>query len=388
MEVALWRDRAWFSSRRKFTVRRLIALIVVALAVTVDRAGAQSDQSTSSASDQNAALNQRQSDVTYTDYKFRAGMSLPQLHIHYTTFGTPHKNVAGEVDNAILFLHWTNSSSQALSVPEFKNALFAVGAPFDATRYFVIVPDDIGHGKSSKPSDGLKASFPHYGYGDMVDLQHKVVVETLGIQHLHAVVGMSMGCMNAWQWAELYPSVMDGIMPIACFPAPISGRNLLWRRLLIDNIRSDPGWENGNYRTQPLSAAEGGLLARMMIDGVPALQQEVRTVDAADAIVHGAKGQTAGGDANDLLYAFESSTDFNAEPGLNQITTKVFALNFADDEFYRDSLQILQKDMEQVHQGKIVVRPVTAGSAGHLSMSHPNLWKDQVAAFMKWLDSN
>jgi homoserine O-acetyltransferase/O-succinyltransferase len=388
MKVVSWRDRAWFSSRRKLTVQSFFVLIVVALAVKVGQASAQSGQSTSSSSDQLAALTQRQSDVTYTDYKFRAGMSLPQLHIHYTTFGTPHKNVGGEVDNAILFLHWTNSSSQALSVPEFKKALFAVGAPFDATRYFVIVPDDIGHGKSSKPSDGLKAAFPHYGYGDMVDLQHKLVVETLGIQHLHAVVGMSMGCMNAWQWAEAYPDAIDGIMPIACFPAPISGRNLLWRRMLIDNIKSDPSWQSGNYQKQPPSAAEGGLLARMMIDGVPALQQEVKTVDDADAIVHGAKGQTAGGDANDLLYAFESSTDFNAEPGLGQIKVKVYALNFADDEFYRDSLQILQHDIEQVPHGKAVIRPISPGSAGHFTMSHPNLWKDQVAAFMNWLDSN
>jgi homoserine O-acetyltransferase len=380
--------RAPLTPRRRLTLPVLVALIAAALVGSVQQTNAQSNQSIGSSGNQPATLNLQQHDAAFTNYKFRGGASLPELRVHYMTFGTPHKNEAGAVDNAILFLHWTNSSSQALSVPEFKKSLFAPGAPFDANRFYVIVPDDIGHGKSSKPSDGLRASFPHYGYGDMVDLQHKLVVETLGIQHLHAVVGMSMGCMNAWQWAEAYPDAMDGIMPIACFPAPISGRNLLWRRLLIDNIKSDPLWQNGNYPKQPPSAAEGGLLARMMIDGVPALQQEVKTVEDADAIVHGAKGQTAGGDANDLLYAFESSTDFNAEPGLSLIKVKVYALNFADDEFYRDSLQILQHDMEQVKHGKVVIRPVSAGSAGHFTMSHPNLWKDQVAAFMQWLDSN
>jgi homoserine O-acetyltransferase len=332
--------------------------------------------------------NQRQNDVSFTDYKFRDGETLPQLRIHYVTLGNPHKNASGAIDNAILLLHWTNASSQALLVPEYKEAVFAPGAPLDTTRFFVIIPDDVGHGRSSKPSDGLKAAFPHYGYGDIVDLQHKLVAESLGIRHLRAVIGMSMGCMNAWQWAETYPDAMDGIMATACFPAPISGRNLLWRRMLIDGIVSDPLWDNGNYQKQPPSALQGFLLARMMIDGVPALQQEVRTSEAADARIHGIKNQTGNGDANDLLYAFESSRDFNAEPGLGQIKTKVFALNFADDEFYRDSLQILQRDIKQVRQGQIAVRPVSAGSAGHLSMAHPNLWKDQIRTFMDWTNTN
>ncbi len=348
----------------------------------------QNSQSASGASASSTSPSPEQNDASFANYKFRDGETLPEVRLHYLTLGNPHKNAQGAVDNAILFLHWTNASSQALSGAEFKKALFVAGAPLDPGRYFVIIPDDIGHGKSSKPSDGLKAGFPHYGYGDMVDLQHKLVTETLGIRHLHAVIGMSMGCMNAWQWAEAYPEAMDGIMPIACFPAPISGRNLLWRRMLVDTIKSDPRWDNGNYQKEPPSGAQGALLARLMIDGVPALQQEVRTPEDADAIIHGFKSQVAGGDANDLLYAFESSLDFNAEPGLSQIRTKVFALNFADDEFYRDSLQILQGDMQQVRGGKVVIRPISAGSTGHFSMSHPNLWKDEVAAFMQWLDTN
>jgi homoserine O-acetyltransferase len=233
---------------------------------------------------QTPALNQRQDDAIFSNFTFRDGETLPQLRLHYTTLGNPHKNAAGIVDNTILLLHWTNASGQALLTPEYREALFAPGAPLDIARFFVIIPDDIGHGRSSKPSDGLKAAFPHYGYGDMVDLQHKLITESMSIPHLHAVIGMSMGCMNAWQWAETYPDAIDGIMPIACFPAAISGRNLLWRRMLIDGIRSDPLWENGNYQKQPPSASQGVLLARMMIDGVPALQQEVPNAEAADSL--------------------------------------------------------------------------------------------------------
>lgn len=333
-------------------------------------------------------VEQRQSDALFANYKFRDGETLPTLRVHYVTLGHPHKNEKGAVDNAVLVLHWTNASGKALLTPEYQRALFAPGSPIDATHFYVILPDDVGHGESSKPSDGLRAAFPHYSYADMVDIQHKLVAESLGIAHLHAIVGMSMGCMNAWQWAEAYPYAMDGIMPIACFPAPISGRNLLWRRMLVDGIKSDPLWENGNYQKQPPSGAAGLLLARMMIDGVPALQQDVRSPETADGFIRGIKAQAASVDTNDLLYAFESSRDFNAEPSLSLIKTKVFALNFADDEFYRDSLQILEADVQQVRQGRHAVRPITAGSAGHFSMSHPDLWRDYVATFMSWIGTD
>lgn len=239
----------------------------------------------------------------------------------------------------MLLLNWTEASSQDLLIPEFQKALFAPGAPFDITRYFVIIPDDIGHGQSSKPSDGLKAAFPHYGYQDMVDLQHKLVTETLGIPHLHAVVGMSMGCMNAWQWAEDYPGAVDGIMPVACFPAPIIGRNLLWRRVIVDGITSDPAYDGGNYQQQPPSLAEALNVAQMMINGGPNLQDQITSPQAADQYVTGVDAAAANRDANDLVYAFSASADFNAEPDLGQIRAKVFALNFANDEFYYDSLQ-------------------------------------------------
>ena len=339
-------------------------------------------------SPQSGVTTPREGDATVANYKFRDGETIDQLKLHYTLLGEPHKNQKGVVDNAILLLHWTGASSKALLTPEFQQSLFTPGAPFDVTRYLVIIPDAIGHGQSSKPSDGLRSRFPHYGYGDMVDLQHKLVTETLGISHLRAVVGMSMGCMNAWQWAEAYPSAMDGIMPVACFPAPISGRNLLWRKIIVDQIKSDPTWNGGNYQQQPPAAAAAASIARMMIDGVSHLQEEVTTPGQADKFIQAVKAQSSGGDANDLIYSLEASQDFNGEPHLGNITAKVYAVNFADDEFYRDSLGILQRGMTKVQHGRYVVRPTTDDSAGHLSMTHPALWKDKAQTFTKWLNAN
>jgi homoserine O-acetyltransferase/O-succinyltransferase len=365
-----------FMFRAKQRISLFVTFTAIVLCRGIPHGMAQSSQTADHVSSSLVSLNEHQNDASFENYRFHDGKTVPQLQLHYVTLGHPHKNADGVVDNAILLLHWTNASSQSLLVPEYENALFVPGAPLDATRFFVIIPDDVGHGKSSKPSDGLKAAFPHYGYSDIVDLQHKLVMETLGVTHLHAVVGMSMGCMNAWQWAESYPDAMDGVMPIACFPAPISGRNLLWRTILIDSIKTDP------------TGSTAFAIARMMIDGVPALQQEVRSPEAADALMQGIKSQAGGQDANNVIYSFESSRDFNAEPALGQIKAKVFALNFTDDEFYRDSLQILERDIQQVHRAQVVIRPISVGSVGHFTMSHPDLWKDQVQAFMKWLDTN
>ena len=376
------RSRGAFAHQTRW--RPLIACAALALPILSQQALAQGNMTPGSPPDISATLNQHPADAAYTQYKLRDGETLPELRLHYVTLGQPHKSAAGSIDNAILLLHWTGASSQALLVPEYQQALFASGSPLDAKRYFIIIPDNIGHGQSSKPSNGLKSAFPHYGYGDMVDLQHKLVVDSLGITHLRAVIGMSMGCMNAWQWAEAYPETVDAVMPIACFPAPIAGRNLLWRKILVDAIKSDPDYDNGNYQKSLSSAGTAFAIARMMIDGVPHLQEQISSPAVADGFVRAIKSQTQGADANDVIYSFESSQDFNAEPALSQIKAKVFALNFADDEFYRDSLQILQRDIQQVHTAQLVIRATSAGSAGHFSMAHPDLWKDQVQAFMTW----
>lgn len=327
--------------------------------------------------------------VTYPQYTFRDGETLADLHLHYATLGQPHKAANGQVDNAVLMLAWTGASSEDLLSDEFRTALFAPGAPFDTSRYFVIIPDPIGQGGSSKPSDGRKMTFPRYGYGDMVDLQHKLVTETLGVPHLRAVVGTSMGCMNAWQWAEAYPSTMDGVMPVACFPSPVAGRNLLWRKLAVDTIESDPTWKDGDYAQTPPSMVTSIQLVRMMIDGVPHLQTEFGPGPGMDKLLGGIRKAVVGHvDANDFIYSLQASNDYNAENDLRKVTARVFAVNFDDDEFYPDSLGILERDMPQVAQGHFTVRPTDSTSSGHLAMEHPALWADEARQFMTWLDTH
>ncbi|MCV7030628.1 alpha/beta fold hydrolase [Mycobacterium sherrisii] len=375
--------------RRKLPALFAVTLCLSALSCSSSRqAGAAHSQppAPSTQAAQPAVINPRPGDATFANYTFRDGEMLPELRIHYLTLGQPHRDARGAVDNAVLLLHWTAASSQALVTQEYKDSLFAPGAPYDITRFFVIIPDAIGHGNSSRPSEKLAAKFPHYTYSDMVDLQHKLVTETLGITHLRAVSGMSMGCMNTWQWAENYPDMMDAAMPVACFPAPISGRNLFWRRIIVDSIKSDPAWAGGNYQQQPPSLIPGMLLARTLVDGVPDLQDEAPTIDKADALVKTTKQQSATQDANDYLYTLEASRDYNAEPDLGKIKAKVFALNFADDEYYRDSLQIAERDVPKVQNGRLTVRPISAGSTGHSSIAHPALWKAQAADFIGWLN--
>jgi homoserine O-acetyltransferase len=327
----------------------------------------------------------KQADAYYEDYRFRDGESVPHLRLHYATLGSPHRNSHGDIDNAVLVLHWTGSGGSALLTPEYVKALFDPGRPLDARRYYLIFPDNLGHGNSSKPSDGMRTRFPHYGYRDIVDLQHRLVTQTLGIKRLHAILGMSMGGMNAWQWAEAYPDAMDGVMPVVSLPVKVSGRNLLWRRMVIADIRNDPDWQGGNYAKQPRGFVQGYQLLRMMIDGVPHLQAIISDAKAADGFMSAAAKQIASADANDLLYSLESSRDYDPEPGLSKIKTKLFALNFSDDEFNPDMLQILQHLTPLVPSGHYVVQNGTPDSFGHLTMAHPALWADHVQDFMKEL---
>ena len=327
----------------------------------------------------------KQAEVWFENYKFRDGETIPRLRIHYATLGDPHRGVDGSIDNAVLVLHWTGADGLALLSPTYMKALFDPGRPLDAHRYYLIFPDSVGHGQSSKPSDRLKANFPSYGYRDIVDLQHKLVTETLGINHLHALLGMSMGGMNAWQWAEAYPDVIDGVMPVVSLPIKVSGRNMLWRRMVINDIRSDPEWKGGNYAEPPTGWLRGYEILRMMIDGVPHLQAIVPDGQAADRLIEDARKQAEPVDANDILYSLTSSADYDPEPGLASITTKVFALNFDDDEFNPEMLHVLERLIPQVAHGRFIVQPGSETSFGHLTMAHPELWAQHVGEFMRWL---
>jgi homoserine O-acetyltransferase/O-succinyltransferase len=326
-----------------------------------------------------------QAEARFDNYSFRNGEKLDQVKIHYATLGKPHRNAQGDIDNAVLVLHWTGADSRVLLSPTFTKALFDPGRALDASRYYLIFPDSVGHGQSSKPSDGLKAKFPNYDYGDMVDLQHRLVTETLGIKHLHAILGISMGGMNAWQWAEAYPDIMDGVMPVVSLPIPVSGRNLLWRRMVIDTIRSDPEWKNGDYTTTPRGWIVGYNILRMMIDSVSALQHEVANGPAADKFLDSNRVTAEHVDANDILYSLKSSFSYDPEPGLPAIKTKLFALNFSDDEFNPDRLLVLETTVPKLKHGRFVVQPGTQSSPGHFTMTRPDLWAPHVGEFMRWL---
>ena len=324
-------------------------------------------------------------DAWFDNYKFRDGETLGRLKIHYATLGTPHHNAKGDIDNAVLVLHWTGADSRALLNPIFTKALYDPGRPLDANRYYLIFPDSVGHGQSSQPSDGLKAKFPNYDYGDIVDLQHRLVTETLAIKHLHAILGMSMGGMNAWQWAEAYPDLMDGVMPVVSLPIKVSGRNLLWRRMVIDAIRSDPEWNNGNYTQAPRGWIVGFGVLRMMIDSASDLQETIPDGAAADKFLARNRVSAEHVDANNILYSLKSSFSYDPEPGLSTIKTKLFALNFSDDEFNPDKLQVLEKVAPKLQHGRYVVQAGTQKSPGHFTMTRPDLWAQHVDEFMRWL---
>jgi homoserine O-acetyltransferase len=327
----------------------------------------------------------KQADAWYDNYRFRDGETLAKVRIHYATLGAPHRARDGSIDNAVLVLHWTGSDSRALLTPTYMKALFDPGRPLDARRYFLIFADSIGHGRSSRPSEGMKARFPHYSYGDMVDLQHRLVTETLGIGRLRAILGMSMGGMNAWQWAETYPDAVEGVMPVVSLPIKVSGRNLIWRRLAVSYMETDPDWRGGDYAKPFKGWVQSYQLLRMMIDGVPHMQTIAPDAASADKFLTDAAAQSAGADPNDVLYSLKSSADYDPEPGLSGIRAKLFALNFTDDEFNPDQLRILETLTPRVPRGRYVVQPGTPTSFGHLTMAHPELWAEHVGEFMRWL---
>ncbi|NVZ60722.1 alpha/beta fold hydrolase [Pseudomonas gingeri] len=363
------------------------ALANIAVAAQVPALNATSKQSVETSPwDVRENLAARQGDVWFDNYKFRNGEVLEKLRIHYATLGTPHRNEKGEIDNAVLVLHWTGADSRSLLSASYMNALYSAGKPLDASRYYLIFADSVGHGQSSQPSDGLKAAFPNYGYNDIVDLQHKLVTEQLGIKRLHAILGMSMGGMNAWQWAEAYPNAVEGIMPVVSMPIKVSGRNMLWRRMVINDIRSDPDWKGGNYTKPPVVWLRGYEILSMMINGVPHLQKIIPDSTAADVYINEARRKAQAVDANNILYSLQSSADYDPEGGLSGIKAKVFALNFDDDAFNPAELKVFEKLMPEISKGRFVLQPGSPASYGHLTMAYPEQWANQVGIFMAWLE--
>jgi homoserine O-acetyltransferase/O-succinyltransferase len=332
--------------------------------------------------------NQSESDFVLRDFRFGTGETLAELKLHYLTLGTARRGTAGEIVNAILLLHGTSGSSASWLAPSLADELFAPGAPLDAEKSYIIIPDGIGRGDSSKPSDGLRMKFPHYRYGDMVTATHRLLTEHLGVAHLRLVLGTSMGGMQTWMWGEMYPDFMDGLVPIASQPIGISGRNWIFRRLRIEAIRNDPDWKGGNYEKNPnrwlYTAPAGGLMA----DSPLHLQQLAPTREAGDALYRKMVEQAERLDANNELYATEAVMDYDASKDLDKIRAKVLAINSADDEINPPELHVVEPAIKRIPGARFVLIPASETTNGHFTYFLAALWKRHLGQFMQELSGS
>jgi len=319
----------------------------------------------------------KEGDYVVRDFRFQSGEVLPEMRLHYITLGDPK----GE---PVLILHGTTGSGAAMLSPNFGGELFGPGQPLDASRYYVILPDAIGTGKSSKPSDGLRAKFPRYNYDDMVDAQYRLVTEHLGIKHLRLVLGNSMGGMQTWMWAQKYPGMMDIAVPMASLPTEMSGRNWMLRRLLTESIRNDPEWMGGNYVKQPRSLQFASVFyATATIGGNQGLFKIAPTREKADALLQQRLTGPFAGDANDHLYQWESSRDYNPSPGLDRITATLLAINSADDERNPPELGVLDREIKRVKNGRVLMIPGSPDTFGHGTTGNARFWKKELAELMQ-----
>ena len=313
------------------------------------------------------------------DFRFASGEVLPELRIHYRTLGSARRDGHGVVCNAVLILHGTTGSGANFLRPEFAGELFGKGQPLDATRHYLILPDGIGHGGSSKPGDGLHARFPRYGYRDMIEAQHRLLTEGLKVDHLRLVMGTSMGGMHTWLWGQNYPEFMDALLPLASLPTPISGRNRVWRRIISDAIRNDPAWAGGEYRTQPPGLRTAAEMLFFMSNNPVERQKEAPTRERADRVLDEFVARTIRTmDANDVLYAIESSADYDPGPGLGRIRAPLVAINFEDDLINPPELGILEREIRRVPGGKAVLIARSDRTRGHGTHTLAAVWKDHL----------
>jgi homoserine O-acetyltransferase len=326
---------------------------------------------------------QHEADLVVHDFHFADGESLPELKLHYLTIGTKHTDASGAVTNAVLLLHGTTGTGRNFLAPSLANELFMPGQPLDASKYFIIMPDGIGRGGSSKPSDGLAGKFPHYGYKDVVEGQYRVVSEGLGLRHLHLILGTSMGGMQAWLWAEEHPAMADGVVTIASQPAAVSGRNMMWRRTIIEAIRSDPDWHDGAYASEPKNFVRFLPVFNFMVESAARLQEMAPTRAKANELYdQWIANYARTTDANDYLYWFESSADYDPEPDLEKITAPLLAINSADDMLNPPETGIMAKLMPRVAHGSYVLLPASDKTHGHQTLTLAAIWKPYVAEFM------
>jgi homoserine O-acetyltransferase len=324
-----------------------------------------------------------ESDYSIRNFKFTSGETLPELRVHYRTLGKPEKDAQGKTTNAVLIMHGTTGSGAQFIRPEFAGELFGPGQPLDAAKFFIVMPDGIGHGKSSKPSDGLHAKFPRYGYRDMVEAQYRLLTDGLGVNHARLVMGTSMGGMHTWLWGETHPEFMDALLPLASLPTQISGRNRAWRRILIDAIRGDPAWNGGEYKTQPPSLRTAAEMLWLMSNNPMVRQKEAPTLAKADEVLDKFVAEhLKTDDANDVLYALEASRDYDPGPELEKIRVPLLAINSADDLINSPEIGILERETKRVPRGRALLIPLSDKTRGHGSHTLAALWKDELVRFL------
>jgi homoserine O-acetyltransferase len=323
-------------------------------------------------------------DYTIRDFRFHSGEVLADLRMHYLTFGMPRTNDYGGLTNAVLILHGTTGNSSNFVRTEFAGELFGKDQFLDARRYFLILPDNIGHGRSSKPSDALHGRFPHYRYSDMIEAQYRLLVEGLKVNHLRLVMGTSMGGMHTWLWGEAHPDFMDALMPLASLPTQISGRNRVWRRIIIDAIRTDPEWQNGEYQSQPRGLRIAAEMLYFMSNNPVQRQREAATLLKADQVLDLYLDKAVETlDANNVLYALEASEDYDPAPDLGSIRAPLLAVNFADDLINPPELGILEREIKKVMRSQAVVVPMDERTRGHGTHTLAAVWKQYLAQLLE-----
>jgi homoserine O-acetyltransferase len=327
----------------------------------------------------------QEGDYVAREFKFGSGETLPELRLHYRTLGKPTRDAQGRVTNGVLVLHGTGGSGAQFLSPQFANELYGSGQPLDINKYFVILPDSIGHGKSSKPSDGMHAHFPSYDYDDMVAAHHLLLTKGLGVEHLRLIFGTSMGCMHSFVWGETYSDFMDALMPMACLPVQIAGRNRVWRKMVMDAIRSDPEWKGGEYKEQPAQGLRTAQDLLIIAGSAPLpMQKTFPTRDAADKFLDdyfGARFNSL--DANDLLYQVSASRNYDPSTRLETIRARLMWINSGDDFINPPELGIAQREAKRLKNGKFILIPASEQTHGHGSHTWAVLWKEQLAELLE-----
>ena len=322
--------------------------------------------------------------VVLPNFRFGTGETLPELRLHYITLGTPHRDAAGHTDNAVLLLHGTGGNAHSLMNPVFSNVLFGPGQPLDITKYFLILPDDIGHGQSSKPSDGLHAHFPAYDYDDMVRSQH-MMLESMKVDHLRLILGTSMGCMQSFVWGETYPGFSDALAPFACLPVQIAGRNRMMRYMAIQAIKQDPAWMGGEYKTEPKQGLNNANELTFIMGSSPLqLQKNEPTRQQAEQFIDNYLARAdASTDANDLIFYFNASRNYDPSPNLERIAVPVLWINSADDYINPPELGIAEKIVKRMPKARFILLPISDATRGHGTHTMAAVWKDYLAEFMR-----